>query len=463
VAGEGRGVAVVVDVPVTGAVKREIEDATGITIGGASLVPTSAPMAQAQSAAPASGQSGTPAAAADRPWQFQWVTLLDHVDWTTGKTEPLTMNIGLSVPAIYKRLSASQGSLGGTSSFGDLLLLGVLFVSGLFLIIQVAALVMGLALARSITGAIHELFAGTERVRQGDFGHRIPVLANDQLGELANSFNQMTGSIEDLLRQAAEKKRLEEEMRLAREIQMSLLPRGPLLMPGMTISALCVPAREVGGDYYDVIALPDGRHGVLIADVSGKGMSAALYMAELKGLILSLSQIHLSPRDLLISANRLISMHLDSRSFITMTYAVLDPAAGVMTYARAGHTPLLHLPAGKSRASLLAPDGLVLGLRIDDGERFNGLLSEVTLPILPGDLLVLFTDGISEAMNDRADCFGEAQLAELVEEHGHLPIGELRERILREIAAFVGSAPQHDDMTMILMKVDEPASAEAAA
>ena len=134
-----------------------------------------------------------------------------------------------------------------------------------------------------------------------------------------------------------------------------------------------------------------------------------------------------------------------------------------MTYARAGHTPLLHLPASSSRASLLAPDGLVLGLRIDDGERFAGLLSEVTLPILPGDLLVLFTDGISEAMNDRADCFGEAQLAELVEEHGHLPIGELRERILREIAAFVGSAPQHDDMTMILMKVDEPASAEAAA
>ncbi len=426
VPGEGRGVAVVVDVPVAGAVKRRIEEATGITIGGASLVPTSAPMVQAQSATPASGQAATPTAAADRPWQFQWVALLDHVDWITGKTEPLTMNIGLSVPAIYQRLSASQGSLGGTSSFGDLLLLGVMFVSGLFLIIEVGALVMGLALARSITGAVHELFAGTERVRQGDFGHRIPVLANDQLGELANSFNQMTGSIEDLLRQAAEKKRLEEEMRLAREIQMSLLPRGPLLVPGLTVSALCVPAREVGGDYYDVIALPDGRYGVLIADVSGKGMSAALYMAELKGLILSLSQIHLSPRDLLVSANRLISMHLDSRSFITMTYAVIDPAAGVMTYARAGHTPLLYLPAGNGsggRASILAPDGLVLGLRIDDGERFNSLLTEATLRILPGDLLVLFTDGISEAMNERADCFGEAQLAELVEEHGHLPIG----------------------------------------
>jgi serine phosphatase RsbU (regulator of sigma subunit) len=458
-----RRVAVVVDVPVTGPTRSRIEEATGIVLGGASLVTTSALPLQGQATVPAPGEGS--AATAARGWQFPWVALLDHVDWNTGRTEPLPMNIGLSVPAVYQRLSASQASLGGARSFGDLLLWLLLFVSGLFLIIEVGALVMGLALARSITGAVHELFEGTERVRQGDFGHRIPALANDQLGELAGSFNQMTASIEDLLRQAAEKKRLEEEMRLAREIQMSLLPRGPLLVPGATISALCVPAREVGGDYYDVVALPDGRYGILIADVSGKGMSAALYMAELKGLMLSLSQIHLSPRDLLISANRLISMHLDSRSFITMTYAVIDPAAGVMTYARAGHTPLLHLPAGNgsgSRARILAPDGMVLGLRIDDGERFASLLSEVTLTVRPGDLLVFFTDGISEAMNERADCFGEAQLAELVEEHGHLPIGELRERILREIAAFVGNAPQHDDMTMILLKVDDRAVPEPA-
>jgi len=462
--GAPRGVAIVADVPLSGLVKARIEEATGITIGSASLVTASPLPGQGQAAGPAGGPAG--AAEAGRGWRFPWVALLDHVDWITGKTEPLPMNIGLSVPAIYQRLSASQASLGGTRSFGDVLLAMLLFVSGLFLIIEVGALVMGLALARSITGAVHELFEGTERVRQGDFGHRIPVLAKDQLGELANSFNQMTGSIEDLLRQAAEKKRLEEEMRLAREIQMSLLPRGPLLVPGFTVSALCVPAREVGGDYYDVVALPDGRYGILIADVSGKGMSAALYMAELKGLMLSLSQIHLSPRDLLVSANRLISMHLDSRSFITMTYAVIDPVAGVMTYARAGHTPLLQLPAGNgsgSRACLHAPDGLVLGLRIDDGERFAGLLAEATLRLAPGDLLVFFTDGISEAMNERGDCFGESQLAELVEEHGHLPIGELRERILREIAAFVGGAPQHDDMTMILLRVNEAVGVERAA
>jgi len=454
------GFAVVVDVPLAGAVKARIEEATGIVIGGASVV-ASTPL-------PVQGQAGGPPSRADarrgtaeRAWRFTWVALLDHVDWITGRAEPLPVNIGLSVAAIYQRLFAAPGASAASSQALPGLVLLMQVFAGLFLIIEVGALVMGLALARSITGAVHELFAGTERVRQGDFGHRIPVLANDQLGELANSFNQMTGSIEDLLRQAAEKKRLEEEMRLAREIQMSLLPRGPLLIPGIAVSAMCVPAREVGGDYYDILPLPDGRYGLLIADVSGKGMSAALYMAELKGLILSLSQIHRSPRDLLISANRLISMHLDSRSFITMTYAVIDPAAGVMTYARAGHTPLLYLPGDSGaggRTQILIPDGLVLGLRIDDGERFDALLVEATLQLRPGDLMVLFTDGISEAMNEHADCFGESQLADLIEEHGHLAIAELRERVLREIDAFVGGAPQHDDMTMILLKVDAPAA-----
>src|SRR4029078_6081 len=132
------------------------------------------------------------------------------------------------------------------------------------------------------------------------------------------------------------KKRMEEELRIARQIQMSLLPRGPLDFPGLTVTALCVPAREVGGDYYDFFPLGDRRLGVLIADVSGKGTSAALYRAELKGLVLSLSQIYQSPRQLLIEVNRIISENLDTRSFITMTYAVIDLDAGIMTIALAG-------------------------------------------------------------------------------------------------------------------------------
>ena len=192
---------------------------------------------------------------------------------------------------------------------------------------------------------IHDLFEGTERIRQGDFTHRIPIRRRDQLGELAESFNSMTASVEDLLQQKAEKERLEQELRVARDIQMSLLPQGPVRMAGLALTAFCEPAREVGGDYYDFLPIDEHRLGVLIADVAGKGTSAALYMAELKGLMLSLSQLHRSPRALLIDANRLLSRQLDSRSFITMTYLVVDLEARTLTHARAGHCPLIYLPA----------------------------------------------------------------------------------------------------------------------
>ena len=191
----------------------------------------------------------------------------------------------------------------------------------------------------------------------------------------------MTGSIEGLLQTAAEKKRMEEELRIARQIQMSLLPRGPLDAPGLGVTALCVPAREVGGDYYDFFHLPDDRLGVLIADVAGKGTSAALYMAELKGLVLGLSQTHDSPRAMLLEVNRIISENLDSRSFITMTYAVIDRQRGIDDLlprrSHAADLPAGPRVAGAAGAQMLTPDGMVVGLRIPGAaEKFEELLEE---------------------------------------------------------------------------------------
>jgi sigma-B regulation protein RsbU (phosphoserine phosphatase) len=343
------------------------------------------------------------------------------------------------------------------------LLVILVAIGVLFLIIEAAALIAGLALARSITGSMHELFTGTERVRRGDFTHKIEVKARDQLGELAASFNSMTASIEDLLLQSAEKKRLEEELRIAHEIQMSLLPQGPLKAPGLQVTALCVPAREVGGDYYDFLPLEDGRVGVLIADVAGKGTSAALYMAELKGIVLSLSDSHHSPRQLLIEANRIISRHLDSRSFITMTYAVIDLRAQTFTHARAGHCPLMHLRAGEPVPRTLVPNGLVLGLQIDDGQIFARLLEESTEAVLPGDLFLLYTDGLSEAMDERGDFFGEARLGEAFVTHATALFADVGDRILRDVRAFAGTAPQHDDMTLLMIEVTAPVAAQQAA
>jgi phosphoserine phosphatase RsbU/P len=187
-------------------------------------------------------------------------------------------------------------------------------------------------------------------------------------------------------------------------------------------------------------------------------------MAELKGLVLSLSRIHTSPRELMMAANRIIANNLDARSFITMTYAVVDLRDRTMTYARAGHTPLMYVPAddnGRRKAQVLIPDGMVVGLKLDDGEMFDRLLEEQTIHLGDGDLCALFTDGISEAMNVADDCFGEARLGRILEDHASLPSDELRERVLREVAAFVGDAPQHDDMTMILLKVEAVDAPEA--
>jgi phosphoserine phosphatase RsbU/P len=328
----------------------------------------------------------------------------------------------------------------------------------LFLIIQLVAFGMGLALARSITGAVHELFEGTERVGRGDFRHKIAVHSRDQLGELAASFNSMTTSIEYLLQEKAEKERLEQELRIARSIQMSLLPQGTLQVPGLSLTPHCEPAREVGGDYYDYIPLADDRLALLIADVSGKGTSAALYMAELKGIILSLSERHTSPRELLINANKIISRHLDTRSFITIIYALVDLGTRTLTYARAGHCPLIHVPgshAPSRTAQILLPDGMVLGLQIDEGQMFAQYLEEAQVRLGDGDLFLFYTDGISEAMNEEGECFGDERLASLLERHADLPPAEIRERILREVQAFAGTEVQQDDMTMLLLGVQD--------
>jgi len=482
--------AVIVDVPLTAATGLQIRNETGIELGDIStLAMTATDVAPVigraiEEESPLPTRQGVFGVSFNEP--LAWMTFLDYSDWASGRTGNVVMAIGLSVTDIYSRISATPLTQIGNYSLGQLLLILLMVVGGLFLILQTVAVGMGLSLARSITGAVHELASGTEHVRRGDFTHRIAVRSHDQLGDLADSFNSMTASVEDLLHEKAEKERLEQELRIARQIQMSLLPQGPMKLEGLSVTAHCEPAREVGGDYYDYLPLGDSRVGIIIADVAGKGTSAALYMAELKGLMLSLSRLHSSPRQLLIDANRIIAEHLDARSFITMTYAVVDMCARTLTYARAGHCPLMYLPgrgtrdlsgvrpsygsspgsdpgAGSAlsvaamprRVQVQAPDGLVLGLKIDNGERFNSLLREVTLPLGAGDLVLLFTDGVSEAMNAAGEPFGEERLAAVIEADGDLPFEELRERILREIGAFVGDTGQHDDLTFVLLKVDE--------
>ena len=456
----GQG-AIVLDVPVDAGFRQEMLDRAGLTLGQATLYD------EGSFAEDVEELKGRPMVVVLGPANIDirgangvlnWAALVNSFNWDDGTTVKLVVRFGMSLADIYERIALNEESRTSNVDFGRAILWALALIGGLFLIIQAVAFAMGLALGRSITGSVHELFAGTERVRRGDFTGRVLVKSRDQLGELAQSFNSMTSSIENLLQAKAEKERLEQELRIARNIQMSLLPQGPLAMPGVTLTAHCEPAREVGGDYYDFLPIDEHTLGILVADVSGKGTSAALYMAELKGIVLSLSQRHRSPRDLLIEADHIISRHLDSRSFITVTYLVVDLRAGTLKYARAGHCPLVYVPgpyASQRAPQLLTPDGLVLGLQLDEGRTFVRLLDEMTVPLGRGDLFVLYTDGLTEAMNADGDCFGDTRLADLIGQHADLPADQLRERILREIDAFTGSALQQDDMTMVVLRVEQ--------
>jgi phosphoserine phosphatase RsbU/P len=449
--------AVVVDVPFTVAIEERLRAETGIRLGDASALGYDDPsmvMPRGRLLETRPPSDDDSAAALGQPG----VALLDVHHWETGAPNSATVAIQLNLRDIYQRINP----LSSGPSIGQMLLLVLAFVGVLFLMIQFVALIFGIALARQITGAVHDLFTGTEHLRNRNFTHQIPVRARDQLGELADSFNVMTSEMTKLLKENADKARMEQEMFAAREIQQKLLPSGEQSIPGLTITAFCEPAREVAGDYYDFLHISPTKLGVLIADVSGKGLPAGLYMAQLKILVQSLARMYLSPRDFLIAINRVIADNIDSKSFITMSYGVIDLEKQEMVFARAGHCPLIMVPgsapAGLRKSQLHTPDGLVLGLKIDDGQMFDAMIEEEVVPLKADDLIVFFTDGISETMDEGFDCYGEARLARVLEQYSHLPFEQLRQVIFTDLRAFAGTADQHDDMTMILLRVEHPAS-----
>ncbi len=449
--GDGRHV-VLVDVPVDTDMSARLDEQTGVRMTGAAV------SVQETGAAPLVGRApGVPDPEIERAdgglldGLFRRTVLSsDYVDWRTGDTGLVFISLDAPLAKVYQRVASTQGVGAELGLLDVFVALGVLL-----LIVQGVALFFGASLGRQITAAVHELFEGTERVQQGDFTHRIKVTSQDQLGALGESFNRMSASIEHLLHVQREKQRLDDELRIAHEIQTSLLPDRPPAFEGLSIADLCVPAREVGGDYYDFFTLGPRTLGVLVADVSGKGTSAALYMAELKGLMLALSHEERSPKRLLTRVNHLLAEHLDNRSFITMTYGVIDLDAGTLTHARAGHTPLLAVSRGQ--AEVIVPNGMVLGLRLPGAaDRFESLLEEHTMVLSPGDVIVFYTDGVTEAMDRDGELFGDAALGRVVSSHSHLDAAGIRERVLRDVSAFVGEAEPHDDMTMVVVKVDGP-------
>lgn len=324
-------------------------------------------------------------------------------------------------------------------------------VAVFFLIIELVSLISGFLLARSITASVHSLFEGTERIKKGDLDYRIHVSAKDQLGDLAASFNSMTESVKNLLKERAEKERLAESLRIARQMQQNLLPREVASLGGIEIATMNLPAQEVCGDYYDIIRRADQTMGVIVADVSGKGPSAALYMAEVKGVVLSISQRADTPRQLLLEANKILGPTLDPKSFITMTYAVIDEDGQSIRMSRAGHNPVLHFCAREDRIEIVQPTGIGLGLSRNGV--FEQTLEEVERQLHSGDILVFYTDGLTEAMNRQSHLYGLDRLSQIVHQHKLRSSEQIKTAVMDDLQQFLDNELPQDDITLVLLKV----------
>jgi serine phosphatase RsbU (regulator of sigma subunit)/HAMP domain-containing protein len=252
-----------------------------------------------------------------------------------------------------------------------------------------------------------------------------------------------------LYNELREQERLKRELEIAREVQRRLLPDKMPQLEGLQLDGICLPAQEVGGDYYDFFHITDGSLGIVIADVSGKGTSASFYMAEIKGMMLTLVASHPSPKRLLVELNRRLYTNLDRKVFATMIYGVIDVHSRRFTFARAGHDPLLYATAN-GRCELITPAGIGLGL--ESGRLFEKTLEEVDLPILAGDTLLFFTDGVTEAMNTERELFGETRLLNAFCSNSGRDAASLRQCILESVERFVDGAHQHDDLTMVILR-----------
>jgi len=247
-----------------------------------------------------------------------------------------------------------------------------------------------------------------------------------------------------------EKKRIDHDLSLARQIQASLLPAELPKIPGVEIAAFNQPAKEIGGDYYDVIPLDDRHLGIAIADVSGKSIGGAILMSVCRSVLRAQAPGILNPADLLRSINRVLSRDIAEDMFITMIYMVFHLDTRKLVIARAGHERPLMVRSSRS-VELLESRGSAIGLT--DPALFDSLLTETSVQLEPGDMVVTYTDGITEAMNSANQEWGADELMKVctaeVSEGSHSLIERVRQRIQR----FVGDHPQYDDMTILALRI----------
>ena len=385
-------------------------------------------------------------------------TLLDGLDPALGRVahgegEKIlgdTELLVVSVPAIH-----ANGRLVGTALVGlkksylsEIMTkqrLSFLFLTmGLLVVGIVSALLLMSHLLRPIT----TIRSGLERIGRGKLDTKIKLRTRSELGQLAETINSMAHQLKISQSEMLEKERLGHEMDLARQIQQSLLPGGMLKVGDYQCLGVNRAAAEVGGDFYDVFEFPDGKIGIVIADVSGKGLGGCLVTAMLAVLQRSLREKHTSPRELLVALEQEVRSSLAQGTFVTIFYGILNPVTGQMVYASAAHSPLFIYRAESGLVETHKTKGIPLGAMRDG--MLAKTLQDYTIDLQPGDLLLQYTDGLNEAWNPgRKEQFGFEQIEHIICDHSQGSISKLMDVLCEQAMAWSAPDPLGDDLTLV--------------
>jgi phosphoserine phosphatase RsbU/P len=331
--------------------------------------------------------------------------------------------------------------------WGQEILVGAIAVVALFLIVQLWSIVVGISITRSITGAVHDLYEGTQRVKEGDFSHRIKVHGRDQLAELSGSFNRMTENLERLIAVEKEEERLQSELGIAREVQRQLFPKTALSLRSLQMTGVCHPAQVVSGDYYDYFQLEGSSMAMAIGDVAGKGISAALLMATIQAALraqLSSAPGEISTARIVTLLNRQIHASTAPEKYASFYLGVYDDSTGLLTYSNAGHPPPLLVRGGAPEK--LEVTGTILGAFS------TACYEERQIALQKGDLLVAYTDGITEPEDAYGEMFGEERLIDTLLKYRKAEAGEIVSRTMEAVLHWTGSPELQDDMTMLIAR-----------
>jgi sigma-B regulation protein RsbU (phosphoserine phosphatase) len=304
-----------------------------------------------------------------------------------------------------------------------------------------------LPISRRMTRNLEALKEGTEKLSSGDLKARVPVRSNDEFGKLSQRFNQMAAALEQHQKNVVTQERLQKEIEMCRQIQEELLPRYPLKMAFAEVQGVSIPAREVGGDFFNYFSLPDGKIAVLIGDVSGKGVPAALLMANLQATLKAKLPISQDLAKLAEQLDEEIGSSTPAHAFLTLFMGVFDPGAGILKWVNAGHNPQ-YILSQEEKFETMDSTGRPLGLLP------GGSYEEKSVKLSNGDSIFLYTDGLVEAENSQGVEFGSIRLEEVL----HREVDSDPETILAEIEKanrkFRESVDSHDDATMLILKTN---------